>query len=367
MGFINMQTAEGDSLPAENVSALRLRRQLFNEYSNVGGILTSRIGNDGHYNFVYGLDGIVRPFADEYVTVKWAQSLDHSDESVDPLQTGRLLIEWERRQQDGFGYLTTFSWAAENFDPGIGFENRTNFKFMENRLHYQKFLNGDSKLRLYRLSNGASAFIRNSDSRVESASWRPSLRLETKTGMNMRLLYKHSYEDVNESFSLTDDVEVPTGTYWFLEAELELRASRGSLVRPNLTIGGGSFYDGWKASVRSSPSWTVSSHLQFEGAYELNLVRFGNRSERFDAHIGRIRMQAAFNGHLSINTFFQYSNIAELVSINACLRYHFNEGSDLWFVYDEGLNTVRDQIDAPRRPVMNNRALLLKYTYTFIR
>ena len=190
---------------------------------------------------------------------------------------------------------------------------------------------------------------------------RPSFNIQTKTGHNLRLSSEHSYEDIDEAFSLTDDVDVPVGRYWFHEGEAQLRVSRGALLRPNFTIRAGSFYDGWKTTFQTSPTWILSSHLELQAEYELNLVRFNDRAQRFDAHIGRFRVRAALNSHFSINTFVQYSNLADLFSVNARLRYHFTEGNDLWFVYNEGVNTQRHQIDAPHLPATNNRALLLKY------
>ena len=47
-------------------------------------------------------------------------------------------------------------------------------------------------------------------------------------------------------------------------------------------------------------------------------------------------------------------------------RYHFGEGNDLWLVFNEGFNTERHQPFGPMLPVTDSRAILLKYTYTFI-
>jgi hypothetical protein len=65
LGFLDMQThsinqGEGDANPlsSENFGILRFRRQVFNENSYIGGILTSRVGTDGSYNTAYGVDGI---------------------------------------------------------------------------------------------------------------------------------------------------------------------------------------------------------------------------------------------------------------------------------------------------------------------
>ena len=50
------------------------------------------------------------------------------------------------------------------------------------------------------------------------------------------------------------------------------------------------------------------------------------------------------------------------------LRYAVAEGTDLWLVYNEGLDTDRDHdiLQQERfNPLSVSRALILKYTHTF--
>ncbi|HSL86029.1 MAG TPA: DUF5916 domain-containing protein, partial [Bacteroidales bacterium] len=67
LGFLDMQTAalwkeneNGDKekiLEPENFGVLRFRRDVINQNSFIGGMITSRLGMDGTYNIAYGLDG----------------------------------------------------------------------------------------------------------------------------------------------------------------------------------------------------------------------------------------------------------------------------------------------------------------------
>jgi len=104
LGFLNMQTAEVEGLPSENFGVLRIRRRVFNPFSYVGGMITSRIGMDGSYNVAYGLDGIIRIFGDDYLTVNWAQTFEKDAAnkflSLDP---AKFRFSWERRTLKGPG------------------------------------------------------------------------------------------------------------------------------------------------------------------------------------------------------------------------------------------------------------------------
>ena len=53
--------------------------------------------------------------------------------------------------------------------------------------------------------------------------------------------------------------------------------------------------------------------------------------------------------------------------MNVRLRYNFAEGTDLWLVYNEGLDAERDRpgLDLPLTPLSLSRAFIVKYTHTF--
>ena len=70
IGLLNLQTASFEDLPSENFGAFRVKKRVFNENSYVGGMLTTRLGVDGTYNIGYGLDGVVRVFGDDYLTIR---------------------------------------------------------------------------------------------------------------------------------------------------------------------------------------------------------------------------------------------------------------------------------------------------------
>jgi hypothetical protein len=105
-----MQTAPLGDAAGENFGVLRLRRQVINPYSYIGGIITSRLGTDGRYNITYGLDGIWRIRGDAYFIFHWAQTYeDGASNRALSLDRTRFGVTWERRTQRGFGGVLRFS------------------------------------------------------------------------------------------------------------------------------------------------------------------------------------------------------------------------------------------------------------------
>jgi hypothetical protein len=99
--------------------------------------------------------------------------------------------------------------------------------------------------------------------------------------------------------------------------------------------------------------------------YDFNDVNFKERDQRLTAHIVRLRSSYSFSTELSLSGFVQHNSKADLTITNLRLRYNPKEGNDLYIVYNEDFNSNRKR-ELPNLPFSNSRALLLKYTYTFI-
>jgi hypothetical protein len=98
--------------------------------------------------------------------------------------------------------------------------------------------------------------------------------------------------------------------------------------------------------------------------YEHNFLRFGSRNQSFSSGITGFKALVMFTTKLSVSTFIQYNSAENALITNLRLRYNSREGNDFYIVFNEGRNTYRD-IENPRLPPINNRSVLLKYTYTF--
>lgn len=367
LGFMNMQTARADELPSENFGLLRLRRQVLNENSFVGGIVTSRIGHDGSYNLVSALDGRFRVVGDEYLTVKVAHAVDDEfveDNTYDAAKASLIRVEWQRRRQQGFNYSLWFTQWGEQFVPRMGFYTQTGFSQPFGRMGYGWILGENSRIRQISINVFGNTFVRNSDGKLDLAYWGNFNRLEMKSGEMYSISTFGSYEDLPDTLSLPKDTYVPSGTYTFYSTNINYTSPAGRRLQVDVGLRGGQLYDGYNASVELKPTWFASKHFELGVEYQLNLVRFPDRDQRFDAHIARVRTQVALNTKVSASAFVQYSNVAELMGINLRFRYNFRERNDLWIVYNEGLNTNRF-LARPTLPLSDQRTLLLKYTYTF--
>ena len=368
LGFLDMQTAPfKDTLSSENFGVLRMRRQVINENSYVGGILTSRIGMDGKYNTAYGLDAILRIFDDDYLNIKWAQTFqtgfDNNLFSPDPAM---ISISWEKRKEEGFAYDLSWSRSGEEYYPGIGFEMREDYSFARTQFQYGWLPGKNSKLFSHSLFIRQMYFQSLIDGNLETLTAGPGWKFQTKSMMVGFLSLNYNIEDVKEEFSFSDDseVQIPLGRYEFvsLRGMITTPMSRKFYTIIMSTMGG--FYDGDGASISFTPTWNISSSFELSGTYQFNWINFEERSQKFNEQICRLKMLYMYNTKLSASTFIQYNSSNNVIISNFRLRYNPKEGNDFYIVFNEGRNTYPD-MEIPAIPKISDRTFLVKYTYTF--
>ncbi len=361
-GLLSMQTAAQGDRPGENMSVARLSQQILNPFSSVGAMVTTRLGDTGENNVAYGLDATVRPFGDEYVTVKWAQTFDEVVEEGSPLDAGLIRAKWERRKQEGFSYAGEYGRVGPDYLPRLGFQSRKDFSFYGGELAYAWFLGENSSLRTVSLGLDTGHYYRNGDQTPESRSINPEFLVGLKNGGFFIFSSTSSFESVRDTFQVAG-LTIEPNEYWFHEAGLTWRLPRSLPVRGQISGSAGSFYDGRRVGTSFTPAFNLSSHLELRPSYSIN--RFEFDGEDLTTQLASLRLDFALNTHLSLSTFGQYNSVIDQTSVNARLRYHFREGTDLWIVYNEGFNLERDNGLDPRLPLSAGRTLLLKYSHTF--
>ena len=367
VGLLDMHTDDGSGAPGENLGVLRARRRVFNQFSYLGGILTSRIGEDGSYNLLYGTDAVVRLLGQDYLTLNWAQSFDDTDgAAVDDgvLDRSLVRVNVQRRGVDGPLYSANLVRAGAIFRPGMGFLRRRDYLGGDLSLGYGWRPEGASALNRYGLTTGGSFVRRNADGSYESAGLSLGGDLETRGGHALGAQARWSYEDLTRAFPLSPDAGVPIGSYRFVDASIDYRPPNGALFQPGVSVSGGQFYDGTIVSATLSPAWSVSRHLALSGAYQLNRIEFGDRRQTFTSHVGRLRSELTFTTSTSAAAFVQYNSADDVVVLNLRFRYNPTEGTDLYLVWNESLNSDRYAL-SPVAPLSQARSLLVKYARTF--
>ena len=173
-----------------------------------------------------------------------------------------------------------------------------------------------------------------------------------------------------DDFNLLKRIFIPVGEFKTLEIGADYETNEGNRFQIGVGAEYGGLYDGKSFEFEFDPRWIVNSNLELGGRYGLTHLTFPSLEHRdktqFTAHIGQFRAKYALNKRFSCSTFVQYSNDSALIGANFRFRYNFKEGRDLWLVFNEQINTLQDELEVPRKPRLQNRTMLIKYTHTFI-
>lgn len=368
LGLMDMQTDNHESTPGENFGVLRMRRQVINENSYVGGIFTSRLGMNGNSNLAYGVDGIFRLFGVDYLNVKWSQTYDGQiDNKMNSLDPSFFLINWQRRSQKGFAYDLKYFYSGEKFNPGIGFVRMEGVQGMNSNLRYGWLPGEKSKFFDYAIAVDFERFNRLEDGKLESMRISPELMFMTKKGFRGSAGLNYQEEGVLIPFRISDDIIIAAGEYSFYEFQTHFGTSDNRVVSFEANVNAGQFYDGNRKGVEAEAKLNFSSSFRMETAYEYNAIRFPERlgDNSLDIHSINIKALYMVSTKLSASALVQYVNTDDEMITNFRLRYNPREGNDFYIVYND-LRGLNHRSNAPELPSFFNRTIMVKYTHTFI-
>ena len=368
IGALNMQTESLSELqlPGENFGVYRARRDLINDNSYVGGIVTSRLGTDGSFNVGVGTDFIYNYSGSHFIDFKYAATFDDQfSEPVNPFSNSIIRLFLQKQSSRGLFYRFTAKRAGERYIPAMGFESRFDYSMIDARLAYGYFNESDSPIRIITPTIRYFVTTRNEDFSVESMLIENDWKVNFKNNSDFSITANWWFENLKNPLFFSDDVFVEPGDYSFYGIKFNYGMSNAKLLRTDISGGISTFYDGSQISFGISPTWNQSKFFEISGGVEFNLLEFPDRDQKEFLNIFRLRSIIALNTKVSLQLLSQYNYLARRLGTNARFRYNFREGNDFWIVYSETSNTHLDRT-IPTLPRFNNRVLLVKYSYTFL-
>ncbi len=366
IGILSMQTADDEAFNGENLSVIRAKRQVINDLSDAGMIVTNRMDYKGAYNTNLGVDATINLFLRDYLDVKMASTLSDVNDVNRPfsLRNSRFWVALFSRRQRGFTYGTSFSRAGEDYNPGLGFDPRENYTRLGNRTQYIWIASPESRIFSQSIFHRGAIFWDNSTGDIQSLNTSIAYSLATKNGIGFQVGFRPNIENILESFDITDEASIPIGRYTFNNIEIQgnTPTTQPLAIFSNITIG--DFYDGNRISASLDPTYNVSASLELGGTYSYNKISFDDRGQSSTIHLGRVKALYMYSTQISLASLIQYNSQSKRFSGNIRLRYNPREGNDLYIVYNDDINTEL-MLESPTLPRRNQNNLVIKYTYTF--
>jgi hypothetical protein len=374
IGVLSMQSApvddgSGGRRETENFSVVRARTRMFNERSFVGMMFTQRLSRQ-QSNYALGADAMINPLNNQYILLSAAQTFLQENQKFDyGIQRGRYTLSWENRQSNGWHHRMSYVYSGKDFDPGIGFVDRSNFHQWSGNLNYGSFAtNKEDKFQYKRWTLlNFSGFMQPGTQIWETLTLGSSLLLRTFSGVDWTLTSQFQRELLETPLNFGNGVVIEPGIYGFTDFGMAYFPPTFRNVRSTVRLSEGGFFNGRRFQGSINPVFNLGKHWEIRTLYTYTRLRFAEWNLYRDIHLGRLQVNFALDLHLSIAWILQYNSVVDQYFNNFRFRYNFKDGHDLYLVWNENFLSHNRQGLEGLMPEKGDQALILKYNYTFDR
>ena len=353
VGFLDMQTGESGDLSADNFAVGRLSRE-FGNRGRAGLVMLNREGTgsqaaDDDYNRTYGVDGQIGlgRFADlsGFIARTSTPGLEDEDHAF-AVEGRHESPRWRNR--------ASYSEVGPDFNPEIGFVNRTNYRRFTG-MAGRRFRPAGSRIQEW----GPRAFFdhyRGFDGFEETGRYSAGGEVVTRSNARISIFVGRVREALREPFEIFPDIVVPAGThrgkkpYYFIF----FNSNRGRAVSFGGTIQGGGFFNGEQLSLTPTVNFRFGDFLTSEFGWSYNDVDLPEGS--FETHLGKLRMTYAFTTDILLQALIQYNDVNDDVSTNLRFSWLGPANTGLFLVYNEVSEFGSMSLPEP------DRSLILKYS-----
>ena len=319
------------SEPRTNYSVIRVNRDIL-AGSTVGGIFVNKQDADA-YNRTAGLDFSFRPTREINIDGLWSRTFE-ADVSGN---SNAFFIGGDWRT-NLFRLNSSYTDIGENFNPGVGFVQRT-----EERPDIRRFRGGGSYtpwpgvFGIREIQIGPEIdIVLSHENELETQEITFDTQFDFETGDDIGFEVKNTTEHLDIGFDLQGE-EIPAGDYNFTSFQFSTRTSSARMIGARMQVEFGEFYSGTRRGFSIDATARPNAKLSIEPFIEFNRITLPN--EEFDANAFGGRVSYSFSTTLFTKLFTQWSTDRDVLSANFLLNYIYRPGSDLYIVFDQNYDT----------------------------
>ena len=328
VGLMNIQVGAQDSLPADNWTVVRLRRNVLAN-SDVGGFLFNRESlATADFGRVVGLDGNFRLLQRRLKVAGFV--MKNQTPGVDTKNLAASIATTYDQQL--YSLSSLYVTIQDNFESDFGFVPRAGIhKFVESFSLFPRFSSGpvqqwEPRLILRHTFDRSGRLVTQWNYIGNTVTFRDGASFSG--GPNIQ------FERLDTPFPFRSDVVIPAGDYSFTDLWLAYTSSRARHIYGGLSYRGGGFFSGTKKLYNANIGFRQSTHFQANLSWNQNIIRLNGRTLQTDL-IG-VQLDFAFSPKMFLQTFIQYNTDTKTVSSNIRYRFIHRPLSDLFVVYNEG-------------------------------
>ncbi len=254
--------------------------------------------------------------------------------------------------------------VQQNFNPALGFVNRSNVRDYSGRVGYTHFYDSDLFQQSY---SGLDVFrgeIIDGGLQSQVLKFR-LLEMETNSRDSFDLGHTRYKEVVLTPFTIYSEpsrsVAIPAGSYTYQTYDFSLGTGNQREFSATLRSEFGDFYDGDQIGVFSSFNWNQSRYFAMALNYDWTDISLPQGD--FTARLTSLNTQVAFTTNLYWISLLQYDNISENMGLNTRLQWIPEAGQEALIVLNYNMQD-RDK-DNTFHSALSDLSVRFRYTFRY--
>ena len=326
MGLLNTQMGSGQGIGSKNLSVARVAMDI-QEESRIGAMMTYGNPADNADNGVAGIDYRYRNsnlfgsqvfVADAFLMKSFSEGINNNE------LTYGLTLDFPN---DRWNARVRYQETQENFNPALGFVNRSGSRLYEGDLRYRIRLKNS---RLLRTMNWGfkSSFTTTTDNELESGRvYARFFDLESHAGDHIQSWGNWQHETLFAPFEIQPGISIPTGDYDFYFLWGKLTTSNHRPISMEVMYKIGEFYDGNIIDVKTLLQWRPTPNFYI--TLERRVFDVDLPAGDFEFEINRARFNINFTPTLSWTNYLQQESETHFMTLQSQLRWIIVPGNEL--------------------------------------
>ena len=341
IGALSVLTGDTPTSSGQVLSVARITRPVFTE-SRMGIVITDGDPTGASDNTVVGTDF-------QYRSSNWlGGGIFQSDAYFErSLSSSRgednifgLALDYPN---EPWGWDADFKHVGANFEPALGFINRTDIRRYQGNLYRRKRFQ-DHFLRVIEFGGGTTS-VTNLDGRLESRESRLSALAQTTSEYSYRLDVVNIFENVSDPFEVAD-ILVPAGRDTWTNVRATFMSSGARALSIGIDASCCSFYSGDAIETALNTFYRPNEFYEIVAGWEATFLDLPGG--KVDIHVLTSTVNVNFTPYMKLDLQVQYDNDSEEFGFLSRYRWEINPGDEFFVAFGQAAQVPGSRFIAQR-------------------
>lgn len=363
LGILSVNQERDGHLEETTQLSVARAKQHIGEHHQLGAIFTHGSADDNHSQALTGIDYRFDDLLfgeEQFIANAFYQSIDVPNETAD--SDGKSYGLAFKLPNDKFYLDTKYRYIGKDFNPAMGFVNRTDLKYYHLTSHYrvrpQSGWLGDN-LNFYQVRTYYKRWENTEGEKKGQQVFVQPLVIQTQSHDYFSVSYDMYNKVLRNPFEFRDNIQFAEGEYDYNQWNIYYETASDRPVFVSGRLVKGDFFDADLERFSLTINTRPNKHLYVQlGRHMYYYERAGEKSNMYNT---RLKVNIAFNSEWSWNSLLQHNTQSDSFSLFSRLRYEPAPDE----LYQLSINKGYDLEDGwhDKKRVFSETAIKLNYTY----